>query len=81
MSLLTPVFVLLFHVKMTAVKKIYHTRFAQNMLEHYIQMLYEFTLDSLEACIFIRPTFNHIIPFKMPKITEFDRHKIIILHQ
>ena len=45
MSLLTPVFVWLFHVKMTAVKKVYYTRFAQDM--NYIHMLYEF--NSLEA--------------------------------
>ena len=41
MSLLIPVFVLLFHVKMTAVKNVYYTRFAQDMFEHYIH---------LEAC-------------------------------
>ena len=48
MSLLTPVFVILFHVKMTAVKRVYYTRFAQDKLEHCMHMLYEF--NSLEAC-------------------------------
>ena len=33
---------------MAAVKKVYYTRFEQDMLEHYIHMLYEF--NSLEAC-------------------------------
>ena len=51
MSLLTAVFVPPFHVKMTAVKKVYYTRFTQDMLEHYIHMLYEFI--SLEACEFV----------------------------
>ena len=40
--------VLLFNVKMTAVKKVYYTRFAQDIFEHYILMFYEF--NSLEAC-------------------------------
>ena len=57
---------------MTAVKKVYYTRCVQDMLEHYIQML---------LLIYKRPIFNHIIPFKMPKITEFDRHKMIICRQ
>lgn len=29
----------------------------------------------------IRPTFHHTRPFQMPKVFEFQRHKIIILHQ
>ena len=36
-------------------------------------------IGSLLICI--RPTFSHIIPLKMPKITEFERHNIITLHQ
>lgn len=44
---------------------IFRTRFVQHALHEF---------DSLEAW----PTFNHIIPFKMAKITEFDGHKIII---
>ena len=33
------------------------------------------------ANLYNLPIFNHIIPFKMQKITEFDRHKILTLHQ
>ena len=31
-----------------------------------------------KTCLSKYKTFNHIIPFKIPKITEFERHKIII---
>lgn len=48
MSLLIPVFVQLFHVQIAAVKKVYYTRFVQDMLEHCTHMLHEF--NSLEAC-------------------------------
>lgn len=53
-------------IKMTAGKKVYYTRFVQDILEYYIHMLLEF--NSLEACQLLTTSFN----FKIPKITELD---------
>lgn len=61
---------------MTAVKKICYTRLVQDMLEHYIHVLWEF--NSLEA---FNQKYNRIISLKMLKITELGGHEIIILHQ